>query len=171
MKIGSTSVVWSGSDPRGRPAEISSRIHYLREHSRDTNHHIALYRERIRMTDQEQWRRVLRPRAPDVSLEAHVEKTLAVCAALQVLKHRQKRNLDKLIDKQLDLEAEMNQQRERLREAREEARKRDQEAKKESQRRRERNNQSRARNVGKKRTKDERRGRDDADREIDRDFF
>lgn len=165
MKIGSTSVVWSGSDPRGRPAEISSRIHYLREHSRDTNHHIALYRERIRMTDQEQWRRVLRPRASDVSLEAHVEKTLAVCAALQILKRRQKRNLEKLIDKQLHLEAEMDQQRERLREAREEeAGKRYQEAKKERQ-------QRRGRSVEKKRSIKRGRERDEADREIDRDLF
>ena len=143
------------------PQTIESRIRRTREEISWKKRDIKECRDRTEMIRKAQWDYVLRRRDRDDSIEAHVEKTVAVCAVTGVLGRRQTKKLERLKTEKERMEDRVREDRQQLEQAREEEKQRAQEKRREEQKREQRNARARNRYAQKKKTRDK--GRDRAD--------
>ena len=166
MLTGSTSPSLVTEDSR----TIESRIRRTREEIGWKKRDIKECRERIEMIRKAQWDYVLRRRDRDDSIEAHVEKTVAVCAVTGVLGRRQNKKIERLKREKERMEDHVRDDQQQLKEAREQEKQRAQGKRREQQKRERRNAKARERYAGNKKSQGKGRGRED-DRDIDRDPF
>ena len=168
MVTGSTSPSLVTEDPR----TIESRIRRTREEIGWKKRDIKECRDRTEMVRKAQWDYVLRKRDRDDSIEAHVEKTLAVCAVTGVLGRRQNKKLERLKREKERMEDRVRDDQQQLKEAREQEKQHAQEKRREQQKRERRNAKARERYAANKKSQGKGRDRDDGqDQEIDQDPF